>query len=211
LRASWSKDSLSTAHPDVVLKTASIPYAKVFGFEEEEQELSIQEYIDQIMVESAPDAPPPRYIFSATRSSLPTNSSLHGAIFTPQFAVDKDNIATVSPQWYLGAPKTGAPLHFHTNAINILVHGRKRWSLLPPRHSLYSKKHIVTWTQEDLPGLVDVAKHCIQEPGDVLYVPESWSHGVENLVKGFSLLASAIFRFAPRDELRSMRIIHACC
>ena len=41
LRASWSKSAIAGSHPDVVLKTASIPYAKVFGFVEEEQSLYV--------------------------------------------------------------------------------------------------------------------------------------------------------------------------
>lgn len=98
------------------MKTASIPYANVFGFVEEEQALTLQEYIDKVMEPASSAAPagdePPRYIFSATRSSLPDNSSLHDAIMVPSVALDKENMDTVSPQWYLGAPNTGRCTEF---------------------------------------------------------------------------------------------------
>ena len=49
LRASWSKDTIGATHPDVRLKTSSIPYAEVFWMAEPEQTLGVQEYIDQVM------------------------------------------------------------------------------------------------------------------------------------------------------------------
>lgn len=186
LRESWSKAKIAASHPDVRLETASIPYAKTFGFVEPLQSLSIAEYVDQIMDadrDRGSDQEPPRYIFSSTKLSLPANSSLHAVLTTPSFAVDRDNIKDKGPQWYLGAPDTGAPIHYHDSALNVLVHGRKRWTLLPPRHALYSKKHILKWTVEDYPKVKDVALQCIQEPGDIVFVPEAWSHGVLNLAE----------------------------
>ena len=35
-----------------------------------------------------------------------------------------------SLQFYLGPPGSGAPLHWHTNAINSQAFGRKRWSVV---------------------------------------------------------------------------------
>lgn len=177
LRASWSKDSIGATHPDVRLKTSSIPYAEVFWMEELEQTLGVQEYIDQVMsngdgsysdvdgdsgsehdgdgggggaqdsnVDTArPDRP--RYIFRATKSSLPANSSLHDKIMTDELSlIDHENMKINIPQWFFGAVNTGAPIHHHQHAVNIMVHGRKAWTLLPPRHSMYSKKHIMQCT-----------------------------------------------------------------
>ena len=39
------------------------------------------------------------------------------------------NATQTSYQFYLGPPGSGAPVHFHDNAINLLVYGRKRCSL----------------------------------------------------------------------------------
>ena len=72
---------------------------------------------------------------------------------------------------------------------------------------LYSKKHILKWTKEDYPAVKDVALHCIQEPGDVLFVPEAWSHGVLNLAEsiGYAFefeVAYKKMRYFDRDQKR---------
>jgi len=35
-------------------------------------------------------------------------------------------------QFYLGPALSGAPFHHHGPAFNLLMHGRKEWTLLPP-------------------------------------------------------------------------------
>ena len=44
-------------------------------------------------------------------------------------------------QWYFGTPGSGAPLHYHGNAVNVLVRGSKLWLVLPPRNAVYSRQH----------------------------------------------------------------------
>src|SRR5690242_4005636 len=36
---------------------------------------------------------------------------------------------------------------------NLLVYGRKRWFLFPPKRTVYSKKHANQWLREDYPSL----------------------------------------------------------
>ena len=57
-------------------------------------------------------------------------------------------IVTRTMQFYLGPAESGAPLHFHRGAWNVLVHGRKRWFLLPPPAAQYSIKHPREWLDE---------------------------------------------------------------
>ena len=88
-------------------------------------------------------------------------------------------------QWYLGPRNSGAPIHFHGDAWNALAHGRKRWLLLPPAEARYSAQPISQWLQEDAAQLERLGQEppleCVQEAGDVLYVPCDWGHGVLNL------------------------------
>ena len=63
----------------------------------------------------------------------------------------------------------------YLQALNVLVHGRKKWTILPPRHSLYSKQHMIKWNVQELPRLHSRVMHCVQEAGDILFVPEQWS------------------------------------
>merc|ERR1711879_922805 len=41
-------------------------------------------------------------------------------------------------QFYLGPAGSGAPMHYHNMAVNVVAFGRKRWFLYPPGDSRYS-------------------------------------------------------------------------
>jgi hypothetical protein len=89
-----------------------------------------------------------------------------------------------SPQFYLGGPGTGSPFHFHKDAFNALMYGKKRWFLIPPASALYSTVPISTWvvnTSLDGPKAPKGLQMCTQNAGDVLYIPHGWAHGVVNL------------------------------
>lgn len=65
--------------------------------------------------------------------------------------------------------------------------------MLPPRHAVYSKEPIANWlsrqTQDDSGTGLRHALECIQEAGDLIYIPASWAHGVLNLAEsvGFAI------------------------
>lgn len=95
----------------------------------------------------------------------------------------------------LGPTKAGLPFHNHHASIFWLVHGWKRWYILPP--VLSSKVRAATlmrttwdWlaTNPDLAALPDLYQ-CTQKPGEVLFVPEQWSHATLSVgtAVGFSL------------------------
>jgi hypothetical protein len=110
-----------------------------------------------------------------------------------------------SPQFYVGGPGTGAPLHYHEDAWNTLAHGRKAWFLLPPSAAEYTTVPIADYVIDVLPRLKDRQRQgtagkageggggafawapgsrplvCAQEAGDVIYVPAGWGHAVLNL------------------------------
>ena len=97
-------------------------------------------------------------------------------------------------------------------AVNMLAHGRKRWSLWPPSSAFYSLEPVaMRWRRERdaaaaaagtsstssssssssstvkkstaaTSGLWDPAAplSCVQEAGDVVYVPTSWGHATLN-------------------------------
>jgi len=90
-----------------------------------------------------------------------------------------------STQFSLGPPGSGSPLHYHMAAVNTLVFGRKRWTLLPPRDAVYSALPVFEWHRaggvEALRREGRTALECTQRAGDVLYVPDHWGHAVLNL------------------------------
>ena len=84
-------------------------------------------------------------------------------------------------QFMIAPAKTGASPHFHNSALNLLVFGEKLWLLFPPSVAFYSTKHVHDWFREDLPILNQRGVYplqCRQQPGDIIYVPDMWGHGV---------------------------------
>jgi hypothetical protein len=86
----------------------------------------------------------------------------------------------------LGQANAGVPPHGHTAAWNVLLFGKKRWFLSAPsdNQKLGSNgDHISTW----LDGAYNTRRkegkviECVQEPGDLLFIPQGWAHGTLNL------------------------------
>ena len=110
----------------------------------------------------------------------------------------------LSIQLFLGGRGTGAPLHLHTDALNVLAWGRKRWLLYPPScagskvqsaaSSLRAhfaareggqERGTATTTMKRVHAC-GVESHAepfevIQEAGDAVFVPASWGHLTVNL------------------------------
>jgi ribosomal protein L16 Arg81 hydroxylase len=84
-------------------------------------------------------------------------------------------------QFILGPEGSGSPVHFHKDALNVALVGRKRWFLFPPSQRFWSAKPAAAWLAEDYLQLEDPPIELIQEAGDVVFVPADWGHGVVNL------------------------------
>lgn len=76
-------------------------------------------------------------------------------------------------------------MHFHGDAWNAVAYGVKRWFLYPPARAFYSKQPVAQWLRDAEPewhrNNTNRPLQCVQRPGDVLYVPRDWGHGVVNL------------------------------
>ena len=135
---------------------------------------------------------PPEYVFDT--NILQTEQALfHGLNMPVWFKGYKMHPL----QLMVGGPMTGAPMHFHISAWNALVFGRKRWAIRPPNAAVFSTVPAYerfeppaetgsssssgsrsSSNDEDDDGFV---RHCIQEGGDILFIPSSYSHAVYNL------------------------------
>lgn len=102
------------------------------------------------------------------------------------------------PQFYVGAPGSGAPEHYHEDAVNVLIHGEKRWYVHMPQEAQYSTVHVADYVSKVLPSLPPAQRplQCTQLAGDVLYIPHGWSHAVLNMKTsiGFALEFSTPFQ-----------------
>eukprot|EP00438_Fugacium_kawagutii_P015391 Skav225151 [mRNA] locus=scaffold1056:273057:273569:- [translate_table: standard] len=86
-------------------------------------------------------------------------------------------------QFAVGETGSGSPMHFHQDAVNLLLNGRKRWWLQPPSLSAMSRLHpcLEREANEAAAWHYDTACVLEQEVGDVVYVPDMWGHAVLNL------------------------------
>merc|ERR1712086_693780 len=69
------------------------------------------------------------------------------------------------------------------------AHGRKRWFLEPPGQGNYSVKDVLAWLRDDYEdwSATNGGLECVQEAGDILFLPADWGHQTLNIETGIGL------------------------
>eukprot|EP00808_Paulinella_micropora_P016117 g63867.t1 len=88
------------------------------------------------------------------------------------------------PQFYAGPDRSGAQMHTHVMAHNMLYEGQKFWWFLAPLMSFTSNIHAIEW-QDELAKQQGGLLTCTQYPGDFFFVPTHWGHGLVNEADSF--------------------------
>ena len=165
---------------DMMVNVSDIPYPRKYGGRKE-QEMSVRDYLATL--EETDDHPPP-YIFISFRPSRenyqkqPLMRLFDGVFAAPTFV---GSTTSLVPQFALGKKGSGAPIHHHISAWNVVLMGEKRWFLNPPHYSLLSSEHISTFTSsDDFHEAMKWRQECVQYAGEVMWVPTGWGHGVLN-------------------------------
>ena len=96
-------------------------------------------------------------------------------------------------QFIMGPEASGAPMHFHVEAFNAAIVGRKRWFLVPPAKNFWSRKPAAAWFADNYKAVRKPVFECVQGPGDIMYVPEGYGHAVLNLEETVAVAAEMIF------------------
>ena len=90
----------------------------------------------------------------------------------------------------IGKDGAGLPLHEHAQTWSELIIGRKRWSIyhpthrpLPPPGFSPMQTHVEWLLGENYTMLAPEQKplECVQQPGEVVYLPDGWLHGTVSL------------------------------
>ncbi|ESO91511.1 hypothetical protein LOTGIDRAFT_70151, partial [Lottia gigantea] len=83
--------------------------------------------------------------------------------------------------------KSGVSFHKHAEGWNAIVFGKKRWFLYPkskmPPGGMYPGYSQLDWYFSIYPALSEEDKpiECIQNEGEMMYLPESMYHSTINL------------------------------
>jgi ankyrin repeat protein len=161
--------------------------------------------------------PPPPYLFHVV--DMTNAKSLKQASPLEQNIVNSlgnfSNIFTSldlfqTAQWYFGSQNSGAPMHFHGNALNVLLRGTKLWAMLPPKSATYSRQHPSTFMSTFEASRATRGKlkknseavWCEQPSGSFLFVPAAWSHAVLNLDKVVAGVAIEIIHAGTKEASR---------
>nr|KAG5708468.1 hypothetical protein BaRGS_026195 [Batillaria attramentaria] len=87
----------------------------------------------------------------------------------------------------LGAAGSGLMFHQHTDTLAGVVFGKKRWFLYPltrnPPGGVYNGLLIMEWYKRIYPNLTlqDRPLECIQQAGELIYLPEGTYHATINV------------------------------
>jgi hypothetical protein len=185
-------------------------------------DMGLGDYIDGYLEQNsrigvAPEATaerdPPSYLFDGYfEDTCPNLMRDVGRGFTRKFSGggsggERSNLVLAAPyfdafsyytyQLVVGPAFSGANPHFHHTTWNALVTGRKRWWIWPPGASFYSTRHPFYWYWEesDRHARDDQAFQCMQEAGDVFFLPDEWGHAVVNVNDAVAVAESTFFGY----------------
>ena len=97
-------------------------------------------------------------------------------------------------QIFYGSDGSGATLHWHAAALNILYVGKKEWRITPPRHRGFTG--LTAQKVKAQIGDEPFTLRCLQLPGDLIYIPDHWGHMTIN--HGFGIGVAAIVKQRER-------------
>ena len=224
----FSREVLLAERGDVRVSVSDIPYAEKFGGHDHAN-MPLSSYMKAEAEHRVVGGALPWYVFrshpipNATEAAtsfvplrdVPTPSSIQACFdkLAPAKFRNRSNEAArqvfINAQWALGAEGSGAPVHFHNTAWNALIYGAKKWLLYPPSHRFMSNRHIKAFLDIDQASLAARGvrpRTCIQTAGDVIIVPEGWSHGVLNIQQSVAVATESRwneYRIKPWGPLLS--------
>lgn len=195
----WQRNKFEQEYGDMSFREVEVPYAESFGYSTTTV-TTLKEFLakmKQIHQERktkkqdlAEEIPRPTYIFQTVPMDTPL---LHNFTLPRVLDPEVTHISPTKVQFYVGPALSGAPVHFHRSAWNVLLYGQKRWFLLPPERAFYSTQHVWEWWKDAYSKETTGALECVQYPGDLVFVPDMWGHAVINLRESIGVAAEFVY------------------
>jgi hypothetical protein len=107
------------------------------------------------------------------------------------------------PYVSIGPSRTGVTFHSHQDAVFSLLHGEKSWTLIPPDTLFASNTQMSAELRAAFPS-------CRLRPGEMLWVPEGWTHATFNHGEavGLSLQANRFRSALARTRFEASILVH---
>lgn len=197
---------------NVSVAVARVPYAHLYGGAAPvQQKLStfIQQSVlsatTQQSADTLEESAVPAYVFDGM--VLARHPHLQELIPPPLHLTGRQILLR---QLMVGPAGSGAAPHFHGHAVNLLARGRKRWALFAPTDAFFYFGPAQQWWSQasdsqqnfDMNGGSNASgqphyRQCVQEAGDIVYVPSQWGHAVLNE----EAVIAAAYEFVPETLL----------
>eukprot|EP00930_Biecheleria_cincta_P017981 TRINITY_DN14145_c0_g2_i2.p1 TRINITY_DN14145_c0_g2~~TRINITY_DN14145_c0_g2_i2.p1 ORF type:complete len:442 (-),score=48.75 TRINITY_DN14145_c0_g2_i2:242-1567(-) len=108
-----------------------------------------------------------------------------------------DGVDPVTPQYFWGGDKSGATLHYHRAAFNLLWAGQKDWFLTSPMLAGWAGiPSFQLWNRSGID--MDHIFRCSQHAGDLILLPDMWGHST--LSHGFSAGVGVLYAVRSSNE-----------
>lgn len=147
----------------------------------------LQEEMFQVLLDGE-EVLEPSYAFDRglKMPSLPSSDDLHPVIRSWNESAFRAGGA--QRLFMLGGPGSAVGWHTHGEAVQMNIHGWKRWLLYPrgiypPGDGPGGGFSATDWLKIVYPTLAAARKpmEVVVEPGDMIYIPDGWYHAVVNL------------------------------
>jgi hypothetical protein len=180
----WSKSAMLAHHGDnsVVVRNSRDITDNNAGLKRDKVTMPLRQYVEQSM--RRPDAEPidVPYLFHTQKVAEILNDIRHPHFFAEDVFGSPVECRAARSHFYIGGAYSSVSFHAHVTAWNALLFGYKRWFLLPPGHFYGPTSIAMTrWMREHAGAFADTMLECVQEPGEVLFVPQHWYHAVLNI------------------------------
>jgi len=178
----WTMEHMKKKFPDL---TVSLVYPHLYGKDSmwtEPQESTLSDYFDFIQTKVSPGSGGTNpYVFD--RDFLSQNAEeFLSQLAIPRFFDIKDKPTEI--QFSIGAKGSGAHPHYHEAAWNAVTQGTKKWTMYRQDEAFLGAMsgsqftaHEGDWG-EGMDNLNELK--CVQNEGDLIYVPHGWGHTLVN-------------------------------
>lgn len=146
----------------------------------------------------------------------PAFRPLRREIGAPADIVDAESPLSGAVKLWIGPAGTLTPLHFDQHSILFAqIHGRKRFRLVPPFDApkLYLRRSFYSAVDPEAPDLARFPRFAEAwmaevdvSPGDLLFLPAGWFHGVRSLDVSISATFSSFRLPGGNDRLPLDRV-----